>query len=104
MYEHLNPRVNDLDSQIDDEELRLLIATHEGANMGQVVMTSIGGQVIAAAGITFDHQKVGAMLNPDADRGFNQLEELLYKDLSEEQLAVLKQIQDGATNPDIDLF
>jgi hypothetical protein len=91
-------------SDIDDEEYRQLIATHADSMMGQIVMQSIEGEIIASQPITFDHQKVATMLNPDADRGFSQLEDALYKDLSDEQTATLKQIQDAINNPDVDLF
>jgi hypothetical protein len=107
MVERLNSEVNIPElskSDIDDEELRQLVATHGGPSIGQVVIKSLSNEVMVTMDITYDHQKIGEMLTPTGNHGFAQLEDVLYGDLSDEQEAKRKQIQAWINDPEIDLL
>lgn len=97
-YEPGQPDTSDL----NDEDLNYLIATH--AIAGQILMESIDGCMVGKVNITFDHQKIGEMLNPSGGRGFVQTEAVLYKNLSPEQMAIRQLIEQGIDNPNIDLL
>lgn len=86
-----------------DDELRLLSVTHEGPNIGYVTMASDKGDIIAVSGITYDHTQVGDMLNQDSDRGVLRADAVFYENISPQQQAIRRLIQEAREDPEIDL-
>jgi hypothetical protein len=78
-----NERFTDKTDDEMDEELRLLAVTHGGPDMGKIAIRSTDGTVTVKNQLTFDHRKVGEMLNPVDNSNLSVEQTLLLFEMDE---------------------